>query len=265
MYSHSGVENFELRKTVRSTWGNTNVLKKDKAALFFVLGTSRNEWTQKQVEKEAEEYKDIVQADFVDDYYNLTYKAFMAIQWLNEHCKHVPTIVKTDDDIFWDVETVLTMLRDKMEPRSVMCRMYYKNAILRNPNTCGKWCARKDEFRGLSIYPKYCEGLIYAFDSAILEELSIIMKHTSFFSIEDVWVGYNMHQLFNINYKDIRFYVADIWAKMSQNYRLGCFDQKLITHVKGQSKAHVVRRLWNSLTILRNKIVSVGANKKTKC
>ena len=250
IYTHSAVDHFDLRLAIRNTWGSKALLDKEKAALMFVLGRSfQNEKVQKKIMEEYLEYKDIVQADFIDDYYNLTYKAFMSIQWLKRYCKNVPIIIKTDDDIFWDVESVLNIIRKNINARSVICKIFRRSRIFRHP-PCGKWCVKEDEFVNKTYYPRYCQGVIYAFDGNLVEELSIAMGNTSFFDIDDVWVGLVLGKLVEVSWIDICRYVAG-----SRRFALGNYDKhkditKTITYVTG-NKSHNVGMLWHLLTILK--------------
>ena len=255
VYSHSAVDNFDLRLAVRNTWGSRVQLERDRAALVFILGKSLNQSIQLKVVEESLAYGDIVQAEFIDDYYNLTYKAFMSIQWLKIYCTAVPIVVKTDDDIFLDIESVLTLIKHKMKPRSVICKMYYRNPILRNPETCGKWCAEESDFPNRKYYPKHCEGLIYAFDGSIVKELSIVMKHTPFYRIEDVWVGVNFSKLRHLFQNDINHYIAGVWKTVWNNYmEKNDIKTKTIAHIKGENKADILMKLWNLLTNIKQSV-----------
>lgn len=68
--------------------------------VLFVVGLAQNATTNNVVARENEVFQDIVIADFIDSYRNLSYKALTAFYWLNKYCNNVKHIVKTDDDVF---------------------------------------------------------------------------------------------------------------------------------------------------------------------
>ena len=67
---------------------------------------------QRSLEEESQEYGDLVQGDFLDNYYNLSYKAIMGNLWVAEFCSQAEFLVKTDDDMFVDMYEVKTCLID---------------------------------------------------------------------------------------------------------------------------------------------------------
>lgn len=98
----SAPENFERRKVVRLTWGNTKRFSDVHMKTVFILGqvdpekqmvmTSKFDGKLRPLEytitAEMGRYEDIVRADFMDSYYNNTYKAMMGIRWLAETCSN---------------------------------------------------------------------------------------------------------------------------------------------------------------------------------
>ena len=59
----------------------------------------------KTLSKEVENRKfgDIVQGDFVDSYNNLSFKGIMGNLWVAEFCEQADFVVKTDDDLYYDL------------------------------------------------------------------------------------------------------------------------------------------------------------------
>lgn len=71
--------------------------------VIFVIGQPREAVLQDKLEEESVTYHDIVVADFVDSYRNLSYKALTAMHWIREYCLGAKYIVKTDDDVFVNI------------------------------------------------------------------------------------------------------------------------------------------------------------------
>ena len=75
-------------------------------------GSTLDENIQRSLEVESQEYGDLVQGDFLDNYYNLSYKGIMGNLWVAEFCSQAEFLVKTDDDIFVDMYEVKTCFID---------------------------------------------------------------------------------------------------------------------------------------------------------
>ena len=79
---------------------------------MFHTGSTLDENIQRSLEEESQEYGDLVQGDFLDNYYNLSYKAIMGNLWVAEFCSQAEFLVKTDDDMFVDMYEVKTCFID---------------------------------------------------------------------------------------------------------------------------------------------------------
>ena len=55
------------------------------------------------IEEENRKFGDIVQGDFVDSYNNLSFKGIMGNLWVAEFCEQADFVVKTDDDLYYDL------------------------------------------------------------------------------------------------------------------------------------------------------------------
>ena len=78
---------------------------------MFCTGSTLDENIQRSLEEESQEYGDLVQGDFLDNYYNLSYKAIMGNLWVAEFCSQAQFVVKTDDDMYVDLYEVHTLTR----------------------------------------------------------------------------------------------------------------------------------------------------------
>jgi hypothetical protein len=58
---------------------------------------------ESRIHAESHRYGDLVQTDYLDTYRNLTFKAISWMKWVDEHCKGIENLVKSDDDIVVDV------------------------------------------------------------------------------------------------------------------------------------------------------------------
>lgn len=109
----SSVENFERRSTIRKTWGFEKRFFDVPSRTIFLLGTHpHDEELQAKVKIEAATYKDIVQADFIDSYYNNTIKTMMGFKWLVKYCANSKFYMFVDDDMYVSVKNVLRFVRN---------------------------------------------------------------------------------------------------------------------------------------------------------
>ena len=66
--------------------------------------------------EESRTHGDILQEDFVDSYMNLTLKSVMGLKWVSNHCMKAEFVMKTDDDIYVNINSLLNHLHEG--PRS---------------------------------------------------------------------------------------------------------------------------------------------------
>ena len=136
----SATANFEQRHRVRTSWGGALSSYADKKVFFF-LGRSLNQTLEEAIIKENDRYGDIVQAgnthptneypklflDFVDTYYNLTYKTLSMLYWAHYRMSDgrfgPKWIFKCDDDNFIDIFQFEAYLHnfDKLTGAHILC------------------------------------------------------------------------------------------------------------------------------------------------
>lgn len=63
---------------------------------------------------EAQKHGDIVVEDFIESYSNLTLKSVFMLKWVANHCRSVPFVLKTDDDMLINIRGLLKELTDNM-------------------------------------------------------------------------------------------------------------------------------------------------------
>ncbi|XP_011865744.1 PREDICTED: beta-1,3-galactosyltransferase brn [Vollenhovia emeryi] len=109
----SAMENFDRRTAIRNSWGIEKRFFDVPARTIFVVGTHPgDEEVEAKLKLEADIYKDIVQADFVDSYYNNTIKTMMSFKWLVRYCSNSKFYMFVDDDMYVSVKNVATFIRN---------------------------------------------------------------------------------------------------------------------------------------------------------
>ena len=75
-----------------------------KVAFAFLVGYS--EEFHLDLEYESDLFGDIIITDHVDSYNNLTLKTLAAFDWMQTYCKQAEYLLKTDDDMFIQVNNI---------------------------------------------------------------------------------------------------------------------------------------------------------------
>ncbi|XP_071546169.1 beta-1,3-galactosyltransferase 5-like isoform X2 [Panulirus ornatus] len=172
------------RTAVRQTWGHFTI-RKD-VVIAFVIGRTTNANIQSNVDKENELYGDIIQANFIDHYNNLTLKTVSMFEWVKTYCSESHFILKTDDDMFINMPLLLTFIDSKINDRRVMYgRMakgwkpvrIKKSKYYIDVNTYNK-----------SKYPDFLTGPAYLFTGDVVDEIYQKALNTTYFMLEDVLV-----------------------------------------------------------------------------
>lgn len=190
VYVHTSCNNLERRELLRKSWANPQLFKDFSFKVVFLTGNCSPD-VQEDLEKEFGHFGDIVQGNFADEYKNLTLKAVMGLKWISKYCPHVPYAMKTDDDSFVNIfEIVRLMKENRQRSNVIMCSLWQNNSmpILRDRQTCMKWCVKRRELPGLRYFPKYCAGIAFVLSRQIVKQLYEASRTTPFFWIDDVYV-----------------------------------------------------------------------------
>ena len=111
----SAPDHFEKRNIIRRTWLRNlhNQSNRSSVSLTghgFILGLTGDFEIQKRIKVESKKFKDILQIDMVDGYYNLTLKVVVLLNWLKGHCR-VDFVLKVDDDVYINVRNLMSAMK----------------------------------------------------------------------------------------------------------------------------------------------------------
>lgn len=107
----SAMKNFNRREAIRKCWGYERRFSDIIIRTVFLLGINENAELQKHINIESDQYKDIVQADYIDTYYNNTIKTMIGFQWVVKFCQRGQFFMFVDDDFYVSTKNVLRFLR----------------------------------------------------------------------------------------------------------------------------------------------------------
>lgn len=105
----SAPHHFAQRDAIRDTWGRRAA--ELGISLYYLIGETDAYSVQEQIYQEHLTHRDILQANFVDTYFNLTLKSLAMMNWIGRtlergHCSSVRYALKVDDDMFVNIEAI---------------------------------------------------------------------------------------------------------------------------------------------------------------
>ncbi|XP_058452773.1 beta-1,3-galactosyltransferase brn [Malaya genurostris] len=110
----SAIENFDRRVAIRKSWGWEKRFSDVKIRTIFVLGrpAEPDRRLQSLIDLEYANYRDIVQGDFVDAYFNNTIKTMMGFRWAVSYCPRAKFYMFADDDFYISSKNLLKYVRN---------------------------------------------------------------------------------------------------------------------------------------------------------
>jgi len=77
--------NFQRRNLTRTTWAK-EITEHFNIPVLYAIGYPKNSSLQREIISEDETYKDLLQFDFLESYYNLTIKTTSVLLWYDRYC-----------------------------------------------------------------------------------------------------------------------------------------------------------------------------------
>ncbi|MEQ2207064.1 hypothetical protein XENOCAPTIV_006655, partial [Xenoophorus captivus] len=175
----------EARQAVRRTWGAP---RRDTLTLFFsglpeggLLSPLHS-----ALEKEGQQYADIIQMNFRDSYQNLTIKTMVMMKWLAAHCPNASYAMKVDSDIFVNVFHLIRRLRSSPRVAFITGSVIWDGRPRRDPSS--KWYLSEKLYHEDS-FPPYLSGAGYVFSTDLAGRISWASRFVQVIPLEDVYVG----------------------------------------------------------------------------
>ena len=182
------------RDAIRVTWGaplHRRVAQPD-IRLAFVLGRDRKcpvvALCAETLRRESRLYGDLVVADFVDTYRNLSLKSLFGLAWARRRCRSARYIVKVDDDVYLrpDLLPRVRRLRTGSSDSVIVGSLNVNSTVQRR----GIWRVDQRAFPA-HVFPSYCSGSVYAMTSAVADRLLAVAMtdaESAPFPLEDVYI-----------------------------------------------------------------------------
>ncbi|KAG8201463.1 hypothetical protein JTE90_024332 [Oedothorax gibbosus] len=179
----SSATHLESRAAIRETWGG--YAKEKGAVVVFFLGLPKNPKYHSRVFDENSKFHDIVQANFIDTYTNLTMKTISVLKWMTEVCSLAKYILKVDDDMFINIDNFLNITESKNESKTIMGELAHDWPPVRSAKN--KWYTSYNDYP-FSIYPDFVFGPSYLLTGDSAKSLYEESLKLNLFRLEDVYV-----------------------------------------------------------------------------
>ena len=184
---------------------------------MFVLGLSTNSLENQRIFNEALHFGDILILNFTDTYRNLTLKTMSAMKWIALNCDRVKLIMKTDCDIFINIQKVAQFLtqQDYLSLPNTLLGQCYTGSIV-NRDSSHKYYVSVEEY-SFRYYPSYCSGQGYVMSLNTLRNLVRMSYFIPKIRMEDAYLGCSSCLKVKINsVSNLHFEFQDIADKVKK-------------------------------------------------
>ncbi|KAA8589491.1 UDP-GlcNAc:betaGal beta-1,3-N-acetylglucosaminyltransferase 7 [Etheostoma spectabile] len=180
----------DRREVIRKTWGKEQVVDGKRIKTLFLIGKPSNVAEranhQKLVEYEDYIYRDILQWDFLDSFFNLTLKETHFLKWFHTYCPSVRYVFKGDDDVFVSVENILEFLESSNTKNLFVGDVIFKAMPIRNREN--KYYIPQALYDN-KHYPPYAGGGGFLMDGNLARRLHWVADTLELYPIDDVFLG----------------------------------------------------------------------------
>lgn len=262
----SAIDNFNRRLAIRNSWGYEERFYDVGVKRIFILGVTRNRTALREISNEQEEFGDIVQADFLDTYYNNTIKTMMAFKWAVEYCD-AKFYLFSDDDMYISVKNILRFVRNPTEypqylerakdnevskhlnkvtdydlPEGVKFISGFVQFSAPHRHQCSKWYVSLDEYP-YHKWPPYVSAGSYVVSREALKQMHFASYFTQHFRFDDIYIGLLAKKL------GIEFFHCPEFYIFKKAYDKINYKYVLSSH--GYHSSELIK-IWNEQKMLGN-------------
>lgn len=246
VFIHSSPNHFMHRRLIRESWGSVSCYRNLSMNVIFVIGLSGLSVINVKVQEEASRHSDILWADFIDSYWNLTLKHIFAHRWIIENCTKAKFVLKVDDDIFVDIFQVIGLIIEEYSknPRNLLACSISAPVLARRS---GKWELSLEEYPFRTL-PAFCAGAAYLASIDVIRSWSVVLGEVPRMRIDDVFVTGILRDAIRVSPLRLNVHYTDdeskllVWASSGTGANVCPWIFGLLTTSWMQKK---VNSLWN--------------------
>ena len=247
IYVHTSPSYLKRRLAIRETYSRRSVFRDIR--IVFMMGLTNDSKLAELLSLEANTYADIVQANYHDSYYNLTYKAVSSMKWITQYCNQTRFILKIDDDIIPNIFLIIRRLsslskHNQIRNKSLMCLFYDKHRM--KVNRVGKWKISKQIFSSDS-YGRYCSGSAFILTNDLPPLLYNVSQHFKFFWVDDYFLTGPVARAVNVTYvKFNKMYIVNP-KYVLQSFEGSNKEKMMFGHLRSFDMLPKMYSIWDSL------------------
>lgn len=197
----SAAQNRFLRQGIRDTWAkDLQIVPYDKIKLVFLVGKLPLVSFQSELDREYEEFGDILQENFIDTYPNLTIKSLFMLKWFRKSCsRKTKYLMKADDDVYINIPEVYNLITTNKNTCMLAGFMHCGASPITNPfsKQYAPPYMLKHVGGEMFIYPNFLSGSAYVMTNTTAEILYRMSMITPVFHLEDVYLTGILPTLYN--------------------------------------------------------------------
>lgn len=192
------VPHFDRRQAIRESWGRAGVIANRTVVTIFLLGNAtagdHHPDLSGMLQYESSRFKDLIQWDYRDSFFNLTVKEVLFLDWIQTRCSGAQFIFKGDDDVFVNTHRILDYLKGLSGPKA---RDLFVGDVIFNagPHRDKKVKYFIPESMYVGTYPPYAGGGGYLYSGDIATRLHNVSQHVALYPIDDVYTGMCLRKL----------------------------------------------------------------------
>ncbi|NXC41861.1 B3GN5 glucosaminyltransferase, partial [Penelope pileata] len=175
------------RNTIRQTWGNVTDTRGYAVLTLFALGKPTSAAAQLEINEESQKHRDIIEGSFIDSPAMQTQKMMMIVEWTVAFCPRARYILKTDEDMFVGVPSLVGYLLSLTQLEDVYSgRVIHQGVPNRDPQSPG-FVPVHHYPEG--FYPDYCDGRAFVMSQDVVRKVYVAAQELAAVMPADVFVG----------------------------------------------------------------------------
>jgi len=223
----SNAPHIDRRNTIRAMWGNRTMWKTKEAwTIVFVLGATDDKSLLSEIRAEARQHRDILLEDVGEDFYQLSRKVMIGLQWVvTRFNSKFDFVLKGDDDVFVHIDRLMK----KLSSSRFKDKHYIGQVMADQPvERSGRYALTKLEHPNKNFDP-YCSGGGYILSRDVITKIVPYFNWTHPLKIDDAYIGQLVFRRAGVKaYGPRGFYMWNTWCE---------YDRRLlVTHPVKQEK-----------------------------